>query len=132
LSDRSRVEELAQRTEELLADIRAEIEESSLAPRQVGVLIYLEEAASLLNHAGLRMGWWLPKDERRSAKPPESDAAVTAAGVARIVRDVAQTRPGLLPACLWLLVRRPATRLAVGAYSPKPEELAELERLAKP
>ena len=59
-------------------------------------------------------------------------AAVTAASVARIVRDVAQTRPDLLPACLWLLVRRPATRLAVGAYSPKPEELAELERLAKP
>jgi len=47
-------------------------------------------------------------------------------------KDVAQTRPDLLPACLWLLVRRPATRLAVGAYSPKPEELAELGQLAKP
>lgn len=232
MSDRSRVEELAKRVEDLLRDIRAEIDEASLTPRHVGVLTYLEEAASLLNHAGLRMGWWLHEEKPRSVRPAESDArerlagedlyaavryvtaeapalapalvwaigsapelvsavksappasgdlaalatldealaeivsaspagfrlsgrvwqraksstgadrleakatgggsAVTAAGVARIVRDVSQTRPDLLPACLWLLVRRPATRLAVGAYSPTPEELAELGELAKP
>jgi len=232
LSDRSRVEELAKRVEDLLADIRAEIGQASPAPRHVGVLTYLEEAASLLNHAGLRMGWLLPEDRPRPGKPAGGDArerltgedvyaavryvaveapalapalvwaigsapelvnavqsappasgdlaalaaldeilteivsaspagfrrsgqlwqkpgnangtgrpvakatvgglAITAASVARIVRDVSQSRPDLLPACLWLLVRRPATRLAVGAYSPNPEELAELGKLAKP
>ncbi len=42
---------------------------------------------------------------------------------------VAKSRADLVPACLWLILRRPASRLAVGAYTPESGKLAELARL---
>ncbi len=218
MEPRARLDQLAERLAQLAADIRDELAEAS-ALRTVGVLSYLEEVASLLDHVGLRMEWWFPGGEptgdgltdselyaavryvasnspslapaltwaicsapdlvaELSSAPPapgelaaladldEAIAAIvaaspagfrrsgqvwqklaanevkaaaeveaeasagrlvlTAAGVARSVTAVAKTRPDLVPACLWLIVRRPASRLAVGAYTPEHSELIEL------
>jgi len=68
---RDRAENLARRLEELHAEILDEIRDASelLSLKAVGVLTYLDQAASLLQHAGLRMGWWLPSPRLPEKEP---------------------------------------------------------------
>jgi len=108
------------------------------ASGELAALAALDEALDAVvqaSPAGFRLSgkvWQKPGGANGSEEPasPSGPLAVTAGGIADVVRKVARLRPSLVPACLWLIRRQPASRLAVETYLPKPEELAELQALA--